>query len=158
MVDRPFGLRRTFKTLTASRLAPWFFLDGTELAREHDRKGPRPTVGSRMLAVIVTAMYDAWAAYDDRAVGTQLGDKLRRPPAERTLANKEKAVAYATCRALLYLFPEDAQWIGEQMRRYGLDPDDSTDPSTPQGVGNAAAAALIASRRHDGANQEGDEV
>src|SRR5690242_12986150 len=53
-------------------------------AREHDRNAPRPTIGSRMLAMIVTAMYDAWAAYDDKAVGTRLGDKLRRPPAEHT--------------------------------------------------------------------------
>src|SRR6476620_3981426 len=60
-------------------------------AREHERVAPRPTVGSRMLAIIVTCMYDAWAAYDDKAVGTRLGDKLRRPQSERTLANKEKA-------------------------------------------------------------------
>src|SRR5215211_3529325 len=31
-------------------------------AREHERVAPRPTVGSRMLAIIVTCMYDAWAA------------------------------------------------------------------------------------------------
>src|SRR5438876_10632633 len=28
-------------------------------------------------------MYDAWAAYDDQAVGTRLGGSLRRPPVER---------------------------------------------------------------------------
>ena len=61
-------------------------------------------------------MYDAWAAYDDKAVGTRLGGKLRRPPAERTPANKEKAIAYATYRALLYLFPEDEKWIAAQAR------------------------------------------
>jgi hypothetical protein len=32
-------------------------------------------------------MYDAWVAYDDRAIGTQLAGVLRRPPAERTIAN-----------------------------------------------------------------------
>jgi hypothetical protein len=128
-------------------------------AREHDRVAPRPTVGSRMLMIITSAMYDAWAAYDDKAVGTVLGDKLRRPKAERTLANKEKAVAYATYRAMLFVFPEDAAWIKEQMRRRGLDPDDDTnDLSKPQGVGNVAAAALAESRRRDGANQFGDEL
>jgi hypothetical protein len=112
-----------------------------------------------MLAIALTAMYDAWAAYDDHAVGSRLGGKLRRPPAERTLANKERAVAYATYRTMLELFPEDAKWVAGQMVLHGLDPNDnSTDPATPQGVGNAAAAALIASRRHDGANQLGDEV
>jgi hypothetical protein len=132
-------------------------LDAT--AREHERNGPRPTVGSRMLGIIVTCMYDAWAAYDDKAVGTRLGGSLRRPPAERTEANKRKAVAYATYRALLYLFPEDEQWISERMRQYGFDPaDKSNDVSTPQGVGNVAAAAIIEFRRRDGSNHHGDEV
>jgi hypothetical protein len=127
-------------------------------AREHDRNAPRPTIGSRMLAVIVTAMYDAWAAYDDKAVGTRLGDKLRRPAAERTRANKEKAIGQAAYRAMLYLFPEDEKWIVGQVRKHGIDPNDtSTDPAAPAGVGNAAAAALIAYRRTDGANQHGDE-
>jgi hypothetical protein len=128
-------------------------------AREHERVAPRPTVGSRMLMIVVTAMYDAWAAYDDKAVGTMLGDKLRRPKQERTLANKEKAVAYATYRALLFVFPEDAEWTRQQMRRRGLDPDDNTtDLSKPQGVGNVAAATVAEHRKHDGANQLGDEL
>jgi hypothetical protein len=103
-------------------------------------------------------MYDAWAAYDDKAVGTRLGATLRRPRAERTLANKEKAIAYATYRALVDVYPQDQEWCAEQLRKQGFDPSDtSTDPSTPQGVGNAAAAAVIAYRHRDGANQLGDE-
>ena len=54
-------------------------------------------------------MYDAWAAYDDRAVGTQLGGALRRPASERTLANKERAISYAAYRALLtYTFVQSS--------------------------------------------------
>ncbi|MDQ3805225.1 MAG: vanadium-dependent haloperoxidase [Acidobacteriota bacterium] len=137
----------------------WLDIALEATAREHDRNGPRPTVGSRMLGIVVTCMYDAWAAYDDKAVGTMLGGKLRRPPAERTEANKRKAIAYATYRSLLYLFPEDEQWIAGQMRQYGFDPADaSTDTSTPQGVGNVAAAAVIEYRRRDGSNHHGDEV
>lgn len=137
----------------------WLDIALEATAREHERNGPRPTVGSRMLGIVVTAMYDAWAVYDSKAVGTQLGDKQRRPAAERTADNKKKALAYATYRSLLYLFPEDAAWLAEQIRRYGYDPNDAaTDMATPQGVGNAAAAAVIAYRRHDGANQHGDEV
>jgi hypothetical protein len=128
-------------------------------AREHERVAPRPTVGSRMLAIIVTSMYDAWAAYDDKAVGTMLGDKLRRPKSERTLANKEKAVAFATYRAMMYVFDDDAEWLKAQMRQRGFDPEDNTtDLAKPQGVGNVAAAAVIEFRRHDGANQHGDEL
>lgn len=77
-----------------------------------------PTVGSRMFGVVVTCMYDAWAAYDEKAVGTELGGTLRRPAAERTAANKAKAIGHATYRALHYLFPEDekgfARWPGRR--------------------------------------------
>ena len=127
-------------------------------ASGHDavRHAPRPTILSRTMAIVLTSMYDAWAAYDDVAVGTRLGGSLRRPPAERTLANKETAISYAAYRALLFVYAEDADWITAQFRAKGYDPDDvSTDPSTPAGVGNAAAAAVIAYRRDDGANQLG---
>jgi hypothetical protein len=145
--------------LIKSAAYDWLDIALEATAREHERTAPRPTIGSRMLALVVTAIYDAWAAYDDQAVGTRLGGKLRRPADERTVANKAKAVAYATYRILLYLFPEDEKWIAEQMRKQGFDPKDaSTDLSKPQGVGNTAAAALVAYRRHDGANQHGDEV
>src|SRR5271169_678307 len=46
---------------------------------------PRVTVISRQMAIACTAMFDAWAAYDDKAVGTRLGGKLRRPHGEHTV-------------------------------------------------------------------------
>src|SRR4051812_20115421 len=73
----------------------WVDISLEATAREVDRHGARPTLLSRTLAIPLTAMYDAWAAYDSRAVGTRMGAKLRRPPAARTQANKEKAIAYA---------------------------------------------------------------
>jgi hypothetical protein len=128
-------------------------------AREHERHGARPTIGSRNLAICVTAMYDAWAAYDAHAVGTRLAGKLRRPAGERTTANKDKAIGQAVCRVLLDIYAEDAEWIKARVRKEGIDPDDrSTDLSRPQGVGNVAATALLAYRHHDGANQLGDEA
>jgi hypothetical protein len=59
-----------------------------------DAKLGAPVV-ARALAIAHTCMYDAWAAYDERAIGTQLGGALRRPASERTLANKEQAISYA---------------------------------------------------------------
>jgi hypothetical protein len=129
-------------------------------AREHERHGARPTIGSRNLGIVVTAMFDAWAAYDDKAVGTRLGGKLRRPISERTTANKDKAIGYAVTRVLLDIYPEDAAWIKERARKEkeGINPDNkSRDVSKPEGIGNRAAAALLAYRHHDGANQLGDE-
>jgi hypothetical protein len=137
----------------------WLDVSLEATAREVDRHGARPTIISRTLAVALTAMYDAWAAYDAKAVGSRLGGSLRRPAAERTLANKEKAIAYATYRALVDVYPEDKAWIDEQMRQRGFDPNDaSMDVSTPQGIGNKAARAVCDYRHHDGANQFGDEV
>ena len=128
-------------------------------AREVDRIGARPTIISRAMAIAVTSMYDAWASYDDKAVGTRLGTSLRRPPEERTQKNKETAIAFATYRALVDLYPEDKGWLDEQMRGAGFDPNDTTvDPARPQGVGNLAAKAVCDYRHHDGANQLGDEV
>lgn len=144
---------------TPSVASEWLDLALEATAREHERNGPRPTVGSRMLAIVVTCVYDAWAAYDPKAVGTRLGDTLRRPEVERTVANRATAIGYATTRALLYLFPEDEKWIVAEVARRGVDVKrTTTDPATAVGVGNAAAAAVIAYRRTDGANQHGDEV
>src|SRR5262249_6828231 len=82
--------------------------------------------------------------------------KMRRPKKERTQANKETAISYAAYRALLFVYAEDADWIRSEFKKRGYDPDDmTTDPSKPQGVGNAAAAAVIAFRRDDGSNQLG---
>lgn len=126
--------------------------------RDAVRNKPRPTVLSRTMAICLTSMYDAWAAYDDVAVGTRLHGMLRRPKAERTRENKEKAIAYAAYRSLLFVYAEDAEWIRERFREKGYDPDnDSTDPAKPEGVGNAAANAVAEYRRRDGSNQSGDE-
>jgi hypothetical protein len=128
-------------------------------AREVDRIGARPTILSRQMAIPLTAMYDAWAAYDDRAVGTRLGASLRRPPAERTQKNRETAIAHATYRALIDVLPDEKPWIDTQMRAMGFDPGDvTTDPSRAQGIGNLVATAVCDARHHDGANQFGDEV
>jgi hypothetical protein len=115
-----------------------------------------PTINARALAVVHTAMYDAWAAYDPVAVGTRLGGSLRRPADERTDAYKSQAVSYAAYRALLNLLPARTADFEGLMAAMGYDPDDaSTDPASPAGVGNQAAAAVLAFRATDGSNQAG---
>ena len=137
----------------------WLNITQEVAAREVDREGARPTVLSRQMMIWAVAMFDAWAAYDEKAVGTRLHGSLRRPAAERTLANKNKAVSYASYRALLGVYAPDAPYLREQMRELGFDPDDaSTDATTPQGIGNLAAAAVLQYRLHDGSNQLGDEA
>jgi hypothetical protein len=103
-------------------------------------------------------MYDAWAAYDERAVGTQLSGALRRPASERTLANKETAISYAAYRALVDVLPADTRSVYVPlMKELGYDANDSsTDIETPAGIGNVACAAVLEFRHHDKSNQLGD--
>lgn len=118
-----------------------------------------PPMVARALAIVHTCVYDAWAAYDHTAVGTRLGEALRRPARERTLANKNIAVSCAAYRAAVDLFPGDKATVFEPlMRSLGLDPDArTTDVATPTGVGNVAAEAVLEFRHRDGANQLADE-
>jgi hypothetical protein len=126
-------------------------------AEEVARNGARPTVISRITYVTTTAMYDAWAAYEDEADPTALSPRLRVPPERRNQEDQEIAIAYAAYRALLDVYPDDADQLRQAMIDRGLDPDDdSRGRFTPQGIGNRAAAAVIADRRDDGSNQLGD--
>lgn len=47
-----------------------------------------PTKTARALAITHTCMFDAWAAYDNKANGTQLAGSLRQRLAKRTEENK----------------------------------------------------------------------
>jgi hypothetical protein len=115
-------------------------------------------VASRVLAIVHTCVYDAWAAYDEQAVGTQLHDALRRPSEERTLVNKEKAISFAAYRALNDLLPSDALSVYDPlMHRLGYDTlDRSTNLKTPAGIANVACGAVLEYRHHDKSNQLGD--
>jgi hypothetical protein len=108
---------------------------------------PGPTV-----AVVHTAIYDAWAAYDPVAVGTRLGANLRRPVVERTQANKDRAVSFAAYLALVDLFPARQTAFQQRMATLGY-ATDGTDTSTAAMVGTTAAQAVVDFRHNDGANQ-----
>jgi hypothetical protein len=114
-----------------------------------------PTIAARALAVVHTAIYDAWAAYDPVAVGTRLGGNLRQPETERTLDNKTKAVSFAAYAALVDLFPARQASYAQLMTDLGYVVDGS-DTSTAAMVGATAAQAVLDYRHRDGANQLGD--
>ena len=117
-----------------------------------------PPIAARALAIVHTCMYDAWAAYDDVAVGTRLGSALRRPVNERTVGNKEQAVSFAAYRALVDLFPgQRTANMDPLMAALGFDPANSSEEvQTPAGIGNTACAAVLKFRQQDGSNQLGD--
>jgi len=118
----------------------------------------RAPLAARALAIVHTCMYDAWAAYDEQAVGTQLRGALRRPANERTEVNKERAISYAAYRALNDVLPVDTESVYKPlMRRLGYDPNDrSTDIETPVGIGNVACGAVLEYRHRDKSNQLGE--
>ncbi len=115
-----------------------------------------PPVVARALAVAHTCMYDAWTAYDPRSIGAVVQTQ-RRPAAEQNDANKAKAISFAAYRCLNNLFPTGTARLQAVMTGLGHDPNDlSTNLTTPQGIGNVAAQAVINSRRYDASNQYGD--
>ena len=119
---------------------------------------PGPTIASRAYGMLHTAMFDAWAAYDPKAIATQLGDDLQRPEAEITEANKEEAMSFAAYRVLTELFPDQTEMFDELMTELGFDPNNTTtDTTTAAGVGNVSAEALLEFRLEDGSNQAGND-
>jgi hypothetical protein len=116
-----------------------------------------PTVASRALYMVHTAVYNAWALYDDKAVGALPTTLPRVPASGRTLLNKSTAVSYAAYRTLVDLFPTQKAMLDGRLADLGYNPSNtSTDPSTPVGIGNSAAAAVLEFCHKDGSNQLGD--
>jgi hypothetical protein len=115
-----------------------------------------PPMVARAVHILHTATYDAWAAYDHRAVGIRLGDLLRRPPAERTKRAKQEAVSFAAYHALVDLFPSQRRLFAAVMDRLGYHPGAVGGAGSPSAVGTLAARAVLAFHHHDGSNQLGD--
>lgn len=121
------------------------------------KNGPPQT--AREAAIVHTCMYDAWAAYDPIAVGTRYGGELRRPESEHNDGFKSKAMSFAAYRALVDLYPgaEQRARFDALMTTMGYDREDATlDRTTPAGIGNTVAAAVLAMRHVDGSNQLGN--
>lgn len=125
-------------------------------ANDTENFRPRPTVTSRILALIWTGIFDAWTRYDVKANPVYLKNVERRPIREHSLKNKEVAISYAAYRTMLEYYFSDSVLLRGKMVAFGLDPDDhSLDPTTPVGIGNLAAKRVIEARLYDGANQRG---
>ncbi|MEH6407690.1 MAG: vanadium-dependent haloperoxidase [Leeuwenhoekiella sp.] len=127
-------------------------------ANDTEKFKPRPTITSRYLGLIFTAAFDAWSRYDANATPVYLQNVNRQTQSESTLSNKEIAISYAAFGTMKEYYYSDTELFSEFMKELGLDPENSShDPNTPEGIGNLAAEAVIEARRHDGANQYGQE-
>ncbi len=106
--------------------------------------GMGPPMVARALAIVHTCIYDAWAAYDAKAVGTRVGDTLRRPVRERTLSHKRKAISFAAYRAAVDLFPATTPLFNNLMANLEYNPSNTTtDATRPSGIGNVACGAVL---------------
>jgi len=128
-------------------------------ANDTEKFNPRPTITSRFLGLIFVSVFDAWSRYDKKAIPVYLNGTARRPIDEHNLKNKEIAISYAAFRAMNEYYYEDREMFENFMIELGLDPSNETlDPSTPEGIGNLAAKAVIEARKGDGSNQYGEET
>src|SRR2546427_12256221 len=52
-----------------------------------------PPMVARALAIVQTSVFDAWTAYDHRAVGTRLGGPVGRPPPTHTPTDSDAVLS-----------------------------------------------------------------
>jgi hypothetical protein len=117
----------------------------------------RPTVHARNLFHMSVAMWDAWAAFDDRAHPWVFTE--RHQAADREAARRE-AVSHAAYRVLLNRFATSPGFATMQpqyvalMTELGFDPANaSTVGDSPAAIGNRVGAAVVAFGLADGSNQ-----
>ena len=120
-----------------------------------------PTPVSRAIALTSTSMFDAWAAYDSKARGTQLCSTLKVSAANINQKNTETAISFAAYRTLSNLFPNQQAIFDTLMSDLGHNPNLASTEliagldgyNEAVVTGNIAAKALLDFRANDGANQ-----
>ncbi len=120
-----------------------------------------PTGASRAYGMLGTAMYDAWAIYEDTPVSALYFDglidsDLQRPQIENTLSNKQEAISHAAFGILNSIFADTTLQDGfrQQMIELGFDPDNtSTTGTSAAEIGNFVAQEWLDFRLQDGSNQ-----
>jgi hypothetical protein len=101
-----------------------------------------PPVAARSLAIVHTAIYDAWAAYDPTA------DATNGASASGSADDQKLAIGHAAYQTLTALFGARAQFDA-MLAAQGSAPGDLAPAAQ---VGRQAAADILAQRADDGAN------
>ena len=117
----------------------------------------KPTVVSRQMFMLQTAVYDAWSVYDEAAVPVHLDPAIKAAPADRTEANKAAAVSQAAYHVLIAEFADFERSTGAlsaRMQALGYPILAQGDTVSPEGIGFLAAQAVRAARAADGANAD----
>ena len=123
-------------------------------ALDTERFNPRPTITSRYLGLIFTAVFDAWSVYDATAKPVYLN---QIPKKEGSLRDKEIAISYAAYRTLTEYYYSDSLYFKDKLTQLGLSTDLSQlAPGSPAQIGVLAAESVIKARFDDGSNQYGN--
>ena len=116
--------------------------------------GARPTVTTRQLFMLSSAMYDAWSAFDEMAI-PYAADPLLKADSTATEDDKARAVSQAAYQVLINQFPTyeaDTGHFSEYMKRLGYPIVTAGSTDTADGIGFLAAEAVLAKRADDGSN------
>lgn len=140
-------------------------LQSLEIATQSTSLGLGPPPVARLLAILYSAAFEAWAPYTATAKGPVNGAALRRPAAERTDVRKAEAISFAFYFSGIAMFstnpaasalqtdPQVLALFNATMKKLGYDPAAAGGPATPVGIGKKAAADTLASFAGDGSNQ-----
>ncbi len=115
-----------------------------------DERVPLPAPAARVMAVTFTAAYDAWAAYDEEAVGVVTGNLLDGTGGGNSEGNQEEAILHAMLTTLYGLTGKQNPYR-QRLRWMGYNPDSE---SAAAQLGRNIGAMVLAERRQDGANQQ----
>lgn len=123
--------------------------------------GMPPTIAARALAMVHTAMYDAWTNYNIGGceVSTTTGNRFQQPDYMCTVENRERAYSHAAFTIAQDLFwlqlpPEKKNMFRDFMCECGFDADDKNlEPEDAAGLGNLCGQLVLQCRAGDRANQ-----
>lgn len=112
---------------------------------------------ARAIAIVHNAMFNAWAAYDSKAISDPATGFCRQPKPKRTLANKETAISYAAYFVLEELLPGQIAIFDQLMEALGYETQNlPNDLDSAPRIGARAAEELLKVRRKDRSNQLGN--
>ena len=128
---------------------------------------PHPPVHARNLFHVSVAMWDAWAAYDDIAIGYVHNEKAvpfdiegNGISDEDVVRSREKAISFAAYRILKYRYQNSVgneitlKSLSDQMTSLGYDEsEDSVIGSLPAAVGNRVANSILSFFWDDGSRE-----
>lgn len=118
-----------------------------------------PPMTARILAIVHTSVYEAWAMWEPRAKSLYTREFRSRRAISNYEEEVEEAIAFAAYRALDAYFGQKVRvemgnaMLEQFMQDNGYDPANTTlDPATPAGTGNRCAAVALDRFHGDGAN------